>query len=190
MKRIILTLALPMVLLSNAQASELQDILKAANAAASPQTKQAINNILHNAHSPLQHGSQPIQVNQLTEFLMQGAGVTQAQAQGGVGVLLQLAQSKLQAGEFAQLEQAIPNLHSLLNAVPALQQPSTLSSLAKLASGSGGTVSNLLTIVSLFKQLGMSSAQIQQFVPLVLDYVNTEQGATIAKLLGSAIIGN
>ncbi|MSP27823.1 MAG: DUF2780 domain-containing protein [Methylococcales bacterium] len=189
MKKNILTLALALFLLTNAEASEWQDILKAANATASPKTKQTINNLLHNAPSQRKQGSQPIQINQLTEFLMQGAGVTKAQAQGGVGVLLKLAQSKLQAGEFAQLEQAIPNLHSLLNAVPALQQPSTLSSLAKLAGGSGGTVSNLLTIVSLFKQLGMSSAQIQQFVPLVLDYVNTEQGATVAKLLGSAIMG-
>ncbi|MFI3189999.1 hypothetical protein BCS42_07310 [Crenothrix sp. D3] len=190
MKKNILTLALAMFLLTNAEASEWQDILKAANAAASPKTKQTINNLLHNAPSHLQQGSQPIQINQLTEFLMQGAGVTQAQAQGGVGILLQLAKNKLQAGEFAQLEQAIPNLQSLLNAVPALQQPSTLSSLAKLAGGSGGTVSNLLTMVSLFKQLGLSFAQIQQFVPLVLDYVNTEQGATVAKLLGSAIIDN
>jgi hypothetical protein len=36
----------------------------------------------------------------------------------------------------------------------------------------------------------MTPEQIQQFVPLVLDYVNTQQGATMAKLLGSAIIGN
>jgi hypothetical protein len=68
--------------------------------------------------------------------------------------------------------------------------PEMLSSVAELASGSGGTISNLITIVSLFKQLGMTPEQIQQFVPLVLDYVNTQQGATMAKLLGSAIIGN
>jgi len=185
MQKIILTLALPIMLLSNAQASEWQDMLKAANAAAaSPQTKQAINNLLHNAQSQLKHGTQqPIQVNQLTDYLMKGAGVTQTQAQSGLGVLLQLAQNKLKAGEFAQLEQAIPNLQSLLSAV----DPSMLESLAELASGSGGTVSNLITVVSLFKELGMTSEQIQQFVPLVLDYVNTEQGATVAKLLGSAI---
>ncbi len=190
MKKIVLILALPMVLLSNAHASEWQDILKAASNAASPQTKQAINNILHNVKLHPQQGTQAVQTNQLTEFLMKGAGVTQTQAQGGAGALLQLAQSKMQAGEFAQLEQAIPNLQNLLNAVPALQQPSTVSNLAKLAGNSGGTVSNLLTVVSVFQQLGISPAQMQQFLPLLLDYVNTTQGSTLATLLGSAIIGN
>ena len=186
MKKIILTLALPMVLLSNAQASEWQDIAKAASNAASPQTKQAINNLLHNARLPAQHGTQAIQANQLTEYLMKGAGVTQTQAQGGMGLLLQLAQSKLQAGQFAQLAQAMPNPQSLLSSM----NPSMLNSLAQLANGSGGTVSNLLTVVSLFKQLGMTPTQIQQFVPLLLDYVNTTQGAAVTKLLSSAIIGN
>jgi opacity protein-like surface antigen len=188
MKKIVLTLALPMVLLSNAQASEWQDILKAANNAASPKTKQAINNILHNVKLHPQQGTQTVQPNQLTDVLMKGAGVTQAQAQGGAGALLQLAQNKMQADDFAKLAQAIPNLPSLLSAVPALQQPSTLNSLTKLAGNSGGTVSNLLTVVSIFQQLGISPAQMQQFLPLLLDYVNTTQGASLAQLLGSAIL--
>ncbi len=187
MKKIILTLAFPMALLSNAQASEWQDIVKAASNAASPQTKQAINNLLHNARRPAQHGTQVIQANQLTDYLMKGANVTQTQAQGGMGILLQLAQSKLQAGQFAQLAQAMPNPQSLLSAI---DDPSMLNSLAQLASGSGGSVSKLLTVVSLFKQLGMTPAQIQQFVPLLLDYVNTTQGAAVTKLLSSAIVGN
>jgi len=190
MQKIIFTLVLSVALLSNARASEWQDMMKAANAAASPQTKKAINDLLHGYSKlpPLQtpQNNQTIPAPQLTDVLMQRAGVTQAQAQSGIGVLLQLAQSKLKAGEFAQLEQAIPNVQSLLSNV----SPEMLSSVAELASGSGGTISNLITVVSLFKQLGMTPEQIQQFVPLVLDYVNTQQGATMAKLLGSAIIGN
>lgn len=182
MKKIVLTLALPIVLLSNAQASEWQDILKAANNAASPQTKQAINKMLHSVKLHPQQRTQAGQPNQLTDVLMKNAGVTQAQAQGGAGALLQLAQHKMQAGDFAQLAQAIPNLPSLLSAVPALQQTSTL------AGNSGGTINNLLTVVSIFKQLGISPAQMQQFLPLLLDYVNTTQGASLATLLGSAIL--
>lgn len=184
MNKIILTLALPMVLLSNAQASEWQDILKAANNAASPQTKQAINKMLHNVRLQHQQGTQAMQPNQLTDMLMKGVGVTQAQAQGGAGALLQLAQNKMQAKDFAQLAQVIPNLQNLLSAVPALQQTSTL------AGNSGGTISNLLTVVSIFQQLGISPAQMQKFLPLLLDYVNTTQGggAMMTKLLSSAIL--
>lgn len=190
MQKIIFTFVLSVALLSNARASEWQDMMKAATAAASPQTKKAINDLLH-GHSklpPLQtpQNSQILPALPLTDVLMQRAGVTQSQAQGGLGVLLQMAQSKLKAGEFAQLEQAIPNVQSLLSNL----SPEMLSSVAELASGSGGTINNLITVVSLFKQLGMTPEQIQQFVPLVLDYVNTQQGATMAKLLGSAILGN
>lgn len=187
MQKIIFTLALSFALLNTARASEWQDMMKAATADASPQTKKAINDLLH-GHSklpPLQN-NQTVAAPPLTDVLIQRAGVTQSQAQGGLGVLLQMAQSKLKAGEFAQLEQAIPNVQNLLSNL----SPEMLSSIAQLASGSGGTISNLITIVSLFKQLGMTPEQIQQFVPLVLDYVNTQQGATMAKLLGSAIIGN
>jgi hypothetical protein len=189
MQKIILTLTLPIVLLSNAQASEWNDMIKAATAAASPQTRKAINDLLHGQgipHLQTPQGNQPIPNTQLTDVLMQRTGLTQAQAQSGMGVLLQLAQNRLQPKEFAQLEQAIPNVQNLLSAV----NPEMLNDLVQLASGSGGTISNLITVVSLFKQLGMTPEQIQQFVPLVLDYVNTKQGATMAKLLGSAIIGH
>lgn len=189
MQKFILTLALSIVLLSNAQASEWNDMIKAATAAASPQTRKAINDLLHGQGTiprlQTPQSNQAIPATQLTDVLMQRTGLTQTQAQSGVGVLLQMAQSKLQPKEFAQLEQAIPNVPSLLSAVT----PEMLNDLAQLANGSGGTISNLITVVSLFKQLGMTPEQIQQFVPLVLEYVNTKQGASVAKLLGSAIIG-
>jgi Protein of unknown function VcgC/VcgE (DUF2780) len=190
MQKIILVLALPIVLMSSAHASEWNDMIKAATAAASPQTRKAINDILH-GHGTVPRlqtpqSNQVIPETQLTDVLMQRTGLTQAQAQGGVGVLLQMAQSKLKPAEFAQLEQAIPNVQNFLTSVT----PEMLSSLAQLASGSGGTINNLITAVSLFKQLGMTPEQIQQFVPLVLDYVNTKQGASVAKLFGSAILGH
>jgi len=46
MQKIIYTFALSVALLSNAHASEWSDMMKAATAAASPQTKKAINDLL------------------------------------------------------------------------------------------------------------------------------------------------
>lgn len=194
MKKFILTLALPLLLLSNANASEWQDILNAANSAASPQTKQSLNKLLHKikpAHPPaMLNQGQTLPANQLTQFLMQGAGVTQTQAQGGTGALLQLAQRKMNTGDFTQLTQAIPDWQSFLSAVPALQQqPSALTGLAKLAGNSNGTVGNLLTVVSAFQQLGITPEQMQQFLPLLLEYLNSSQGgSTAAQLLNSALL--
>jgi hypothetical protein len=167
------------------QAGELQNIVNAAEQAASPQTKQTIERLKQEV---LLQTPDNLPLGDLTNLLMRGTGVNQMQAQGGLGALLKIAKGRMKSGEFAQLEQAIPDLPQLLNAVPILQKPSTLSSLARLA-GNSGSIGDMITAVSVFKELGMSPSMIQRFVPMLLGYVQTAQGEQLARTLSSALIG-
>ena len=54
----------------------------------------------------------------LTDTLVKKLGVTSEQAQGGAGALFQLAKGKLDAGQFAELSKAVPEMDSLLSAAP------------------------------------------------------------------------
>jgi hypothetical protein len=143
----------------------------------------------------LQQGSQVVgavqamQSGSLTDLLMQRVGVSQAQAQGGAGALFQIAKSQMQASAFSKLEHAVPGMGALLGAAPQVQQSSALGGLAGL-SGLGGTSgSAMLTLASAFQQQGMSPSMIQQFVPVVLEYVKGSGGNGLASSLSSALIG-
>jgi hypothetical protein len=54
----------------------------------------------------------------LTDTLVQKLGISSEQAQGGAGAIFQLAKAKLDAGQFAVLSKAVPEMDSLLSKAP------------------------------------------------------------------------
>ncbi|MFA5919958.1 MAG: DUF2780 domain-containing protein [Methylococcaceae bacterium] len=128
----------------------------------------------------------------LTDTLVKKLGITSEQAQGGAGALFQLAKGKLDAGQFAELSKAIPEMNSLLNAVP--KQSGALSGLAGSVSSalgdSSNTYGNLAGLASTFKTLNLSPDMVDEFVPVVVDYVGTKGGALTADMLQSALYGD
>jgi len=54
--------------------------------------------------------------------------------------------------------------------------------------GTGAMMGNLGPLTGSFEQLGMSPDMVQKFVPVVLEYVNSEGGATAMKLLQGALL--
>ncbi|MDD5322406.1 MAG: DUF2780 domain-containing protein [Methylococcales bacterium] len=127
----------------------------------------------------------------LTDTLVNKLGITTEQAQGGAGALFQLAKGQLDAGQFAELSKSVPEMNSLLNAVP--KQSGALSSLAGSVSSalgdSSNTYGNLAGLASTFKTLNLSPDMVDQFVPVVVDYVRTNGGALTADILQSALYG-
>ncbi|HRQ05389.1 MAG TPA: DUF2780 domain-containing protein [Nitrosomonas halophila] len=107
----------------------------------------------------------------LTEVLMQQLGVTQQQAQGGAGALLQLAESRMSAKNFTALSNSIPDMQSLLDAAPAAG-----------VLGSGG-------MAGTFLQLGLTPDMVQKFIPTIVQYVEGTGGSTLATALRSALMG-
>jgi hypothetical protein len=193
------TLVLMISLNGNARAGW-KDVLNAATTAVphTPPTGQA-NPVLGNVSQALSNGQQiagnagVLQSGSLTDVLMKKTGVNQVQAAGGAGALLQLAKSKMQADAFSKLEQSVPGVQNLLGAVPAVQQPSALSGLAgrlsSVTGGAGGTAGSLVSLVSAFQQQGMSPQMIQQFIPVVVDYVKNSGGSALAGSLSTALTG-
>ncbi|MGG7053976.1 DUF2780 domain-containing protein [Nitrosomonas sp. ANs5] len=107
----------------------------------------------------------------LTEVLMQQLGVTQQQAQGGAGALLQLAKSRMTGSDFTALSHSVPDMQSLLGAAPAAG-----------ALGSGG-------MAGTFLQLGMTPDMVQKFIPTIVQYVEGTGGSALATALRSALMG-
>ena len=127
----------------------------------------------------------------LTDTLVKKLSISNEQAQGGAGALFQLAKSKLDAGQFAELSKAVPEMDSLLSAVP--KQSGTLSGLAQDASSALGEANNpygnLAGLATTFTALNLSPDKIDEFVPVVVDYVSAKSGAVTANMLQSALYG-
>lgn len=172
----------------NAVAEDWKSLLNAVNSGvnAQPHTNQ----VLQQGRQALDTAQTLQQAGNLTELLMQRTGVTQAQAAGGAGALFQIAKNKMQADAFAQLEQSVPGLQGMLGAVPALTQSGGLAGrLSALAGKSGGTAGDLISVVSAFQQQGMSPAMVQQFIPVVIEYVKAQGNEALVNSLSAALIG-
>jgi hypothetical protein len=127
-------------------------------------------------NDPLSSGAQALfsstevsgEARQLLGQLKGQLGVTDAQAVGGTGALLKLAQNQLGTGAMSSLTSEAPGLSSLLG--------------GGLSKSLLSNISSMSTVQSTFSALGMNSAMVQQFVPIVLGFLG-EQGIS-SSLLG------
>ena len=131
------------------------------------------------------------QEGSLVDLLMQQLGVTKPQAQGGAGALFNSAKQSLSPQEFDQVAQAVPEMDSMLEAAP---KPSgTLNDMMGQGSSLFGGETNkqlggVMDLASSFSELGLSPEMVNKFVPVVLDYVESQGGETVRNLLASALL--
>ncbi len=142
----------------------------------------------------------------LTDLLVSKVGVSPVQAEGGAGSIFKLAKSQLTAENFGKLKSAVPAMNKYLAAAPVVP-PVAEASAAAPASGSSqlanaaakalgnsgqlaGMSGKLATIQQLapaFEALGMKSKLAGKFLPVVVDYVKSSGGPSVAKLLTGAL---
>lgn len=136
----------------------------------------------------------------LVDALTSKLGVTPAQASGGAGALLGLAQGKLSADDSSALATAIPGLDQIIGSAPKIDAAATqgndlLGQANSLLGGSNkllGDNSSLQTLATLapaFEALGLDASMAQQFLPVILDYVNQNGSDTLMKALQTALVG-
>lgn len=141
----------------------------------------------------------------LTDLLMSKVGVSQPQAVGGAGSVFQLAKSQMTTANFAKLSGAVPDMGQYLGAAPTLAPTTANASggsalagaAAKALGGSGalgtqaadmgGKLATLQQLAPAFEQLGMKQKMVGKFVPVIVDYVKQQGGASTAKLLTGAL---
>jgi len=110
------------------------------------------------------------EAQQLVGTLQDQLGITETQAVGGTGALLQLAKNELGSGTMGALTSNASGLSGLLggNSGPGESLFSSISSMSGVQSA--------------FSALGMDNAMIQQFVPIIMGFLG-EQG------VGSSLLG-
>ena len=94
---------------------------------------------------------------QLTKDLASSLGISEVQATGGAGAMFQQAAEKLPAADFGTLSKEVPGVDKYLKA-------------AQSALG-GAKLTDLGGLQGAFKKLGLKPEQVEQFKPMVLDYV-------------------
>ena len=125
----------------------------------------------------------------LVTMLVQQLGVTETQAQGGAGAIFNLAKERMQAEAFDQVAGAVPNMDALLGAVPKKSSGlgGMLGSGTSLLGGANGNLGNLASLASSFSQLGLSPDMVNQFVPIVLSFVQGNGGESVSQLLAAVL---
>lgn len=106
--------------------------------------------------------------------LMGTLGVTQDQAEGGVGSILALASEKLAKGDFDQIAALIPGADKYL------QKAKSLGAVAgPLVNGAG--------LNSALGKLGIDAATAAKFIPAVTNFVSKAGGSKLGSLLTAAL---
>jgi len=109
----------------------------------------------------------------LTSLLTKELGVSENQANGGVGSMLQLAKAKLSAGEFDSIAKVIPGSQKYLDTAKKLL--------------GGSDVTDASGLQSAFSKLGMSPDMVNKFKPILTNYVGQLGGPQVKSLLESAL---
>tara|TARA_R110000772_G_scaffold63105_1_gene141499 strand:+ start:1078 stop:1779 length:702 start_codon:yes stop_codon:yes gene_type:complete len=131
---------------------------------------------------------------QLLPLLSQTLGVSTSQATGGMGALLQTAQSLLSGNDFNVIANAIPGASGLLNAAPAVTaaakgEGGLLGSAMKMATDSNPSLKAGAQLVSQFKSLGMGAEMIPKFTDVGSNYLKQNGNPEASILLDAAISG-
>jgi hypothetical protein len=128
----------------------------------------------------------------LVGLLVQQLGVSPQQATGGAGSIFSLAQQTMSPNNFGQVSNAVPGMSQLLSAAPSMTgYGGGLMGSAANALGGGSSLGNMAKMAMLansFQNLGLNSGMVSRFIPVILQYVQTQGGVSTMGLLQSAIM--
>lgn len=112
--------------------------------------------------------TQQTQEASLQEKLSSKLGISNKQAEGGLGSILNYAKSSLSSDKYATLANAIPGADTLLAKAPNTTQSTGMSSL-----------------ISQFDSLGLNKDMVMKFVPVIMDYFKSSGSFDAMGILGS-----
>ena len=123
--------------------------------------------------------------SKLIGSLVDTLGVSEEQATGGSGAVFKEAKNNMSPGDYSQLLKAVPGIDSLISAAP--QASGLAGKASSLLGSSGGSATGMTALADSFSKLGLSPDMVNQFVPVILDYVQSEGGQQAMTLLKSAL---
>lgn len=127
---------------------------------------------------------------ELVQQLVQGAGVSSSQAEGGAGLLFGLVKDQLSSGDFSKVADAVPGIDGLIDAAPD-SGGGLGGMLGGVASALGGSeLGNLASLASGFSKLDLDAGMIGKFIPIVLNYLQSQGGDGLASLVKGVLQGD
>ncbi|MEZ9819329.1 DUF2780 domain-containing protein [Shewanella sp. 10N.286.45.A1] len=127
--------------------------------------------------------SKPSESSDLVGSVMSQLGLSQDQAEGGLGSLLSLAQSSLGSSDFSSISDSIPGIDGLLGAVPELDNESGMSGLLSKAGGFGESLQGGAMVYDAFEKLGISKDLAAPMVDIVKGYLDANGTSGTSDLL-------
>jgi hypothetical protein len=129
----------------------------------------------------------------LVKMLTSQLGVTENQAAGGAGSLFAMAQGLLSESDYGQVAAAIPGIGDLIKAAPAVSESTAKQSdkMSGLTQGLGSltkavdSAGKYTAVYDQFKQLGLSTDMVSQFVPVILSFTESAGGESVMNILKS-----
>jgi len=126
---------------------------------------------------------------ELVKLLTEQLGISQAQAQGGAGLLFKLAKDQLGPGDYSQVIGKIPGIENLVESAPGSGMlGSALNGLANTLGGGTNGSGNLANLAGGFSKLGLESGMIGKFIPVILTFIDAKSGDD-AKKRFSEVLG-
>lgn len=113
----------------------------------------------------------------LLNLLTSNLGVSNSQAVGGASAILTKAATNMSQADVSSLTSAIPSISSLISSTVSSQSGQNML----------GSLVSSTSLGSQFSALGMDSSMVGKFIPIILQFINTEAGSTIMKSVQSAL---
>jgi len=120
-------------------------------------------------------------------------GVTEQQAGGGIGALMNVAKQNLSGSDYTQLLGGAPDLGALAGIAAPAPAPSTgglgglFGSASSLLGGQSQGLGQLAQLTQAFSQLGLSPDMVGKFAKVALNYVQGSGGTALMQLLAGAL---
>lgn len=117
-------------------------------------------------------------------------GITKSQATGSLGSIFEYAKNNISKEQLSTISDSLPNLDTLLGAVPAITgstgdsgSKSGLGDLLNKASKYSSALGGMAALQKQFESLGLDPEMIGKVIQSAYSYLNTEQGQQVKALL-------
>ncbi|MDA7816798.1 DUF2780 domain-containing protein [Sulfurimonas sp.] len=133
-----------------------------------------VSNLSNEATSAIAPKTTAPSSNGLFSSLTDSLNVTPTQASGGTAALMQYAKSKTSVGDYSKMTESIPGLKDV-------------SSGASMLGALGGTMDTVESVNSAFKSLGMDSAMVSKFIPVIKNFMGGSDKGESQSILTKAL---
>jgi len=124
----------------------------------------------------------------LISKLVDALGITEKQAEGGLGALFNNAKENLSTEDFNKAADAVPGVDKYMAEAPSTDSGGSAGGLLKSSGlsslgGSASKIGGMAGLTDTFSKLGMNSETMTKFVPIVVDFMESKAGSSVAGLL-------